>query len=497
MSGIFTSIRFILALLTVLAIAAKPLIPPKVRTLHPDPTSEVVLYGPNDASGNPVNNWLDADSHFLRCDFDMRHGPNSCGFGLSWEPIEESACPALELNEVNLSSPQANSSAAEVTSCIGKMGDSLDEKNCQTAATPSSKQNLTTAICQTQAARIRSNDFSFSVDASEYDHFRVKIHYEGRAQYLRLVVRNRNPNHLLDGEPLSDKFMSVFMRTEDLRAGPLDIDLKDFSVEEWWVLTFNPPRAMALPEFKHLVMVGIDHVEHGIHRMRVEKIQLIGERISTETYLMILLMLWALFLTVEMSLRFYNLRKSNRQQQEQLHGLVNDTLLLEEQKVVLKKRSMNDPLTGALNRNGLKDHLQHIYGGSTLPAALGLLVLDIDQFKSLNDNYGHDVGDRVLVELAALLLSFTRQNDALTRWGGEEFVLLTENTPHETIKAIAEKLRQQVAKHRFGGELNLRISISIGATCTRINDTFETAFKRADDALYEAKEIRNSVAYDF
>jgi len=126
--------------------------------------------------------------------------------------------------------------------------------------------------------------------------------------------------------------------------------------------------------------------------------------------------------------------------------------------------------------------------------ALALLVLDIDHFKQINDTRGHDTGDRVLRELTALIQRQLRSTDWLARWGGEEFVVLLPSvrTGHATV--LAENLRTAVEGHVFEPNAPVPVTVSVGLALRGAGEGFEALFKRADEALYQAKRSgRNRV----
>jgi diguanylate cyclase (GGDEF)-like protein len=112
--------------------------------------------------------------------------------------------------------------------------------------------------------------------------------------------------------------------------------------------------------------------------------------------------------------------------------------------------------------------------------------LDIDYFKKINDHYGHDAGDEVLVAMASVLMNNSRSSDMVGRWGGEEFLILVPQTRIEVCTSYAEKLRQAVKScvHPRAGS----VSASFGVTEFREDDTANSLIKRADQALYRAKE---------
>jgi two-component system cell cycle response regulator len=160
-----------------------------------------------------------------------------------------------------------------------------------------------------------------------------------------------------------------------------------------------------------------------------------------------------------------------------------------------------DPLTGLHNRRYLDTHLKALIDRSLeTDADLSVIVADIDFFKKINDTYGHDVGDKVLVEFAERFKANTRGIDLACRIGGEEFVLVMPNTGLEPAYFIAERLRTSVEQAPFDGGAAGPISVtaSVGiAVLEFMDDTADTIFKRADNALYAAKtEGRNRVMAD-
>ena len=125
--------------------------------------------------------------------------------------------------------------------------------------------------------------------------------------------------------------------------------------------------------------------------------------------------------------------------------------------------------------------------------AVSIMIMDIDFFKHVNDNYGHAVGDDTLRHFAALLSDYLDNNNGVVgRWGGEEFVAVCYGADREKAAAIAEDIRQKVAAENFAVVGN--ITCSIGVTMLNTSDDFERAYRRMDNALYEAKSSgRNCV----
>ncbi|MDD2919898.1 diguanylate cyclase [Rhodoferax sp.] len=172
--------------------------------------------------------------------------------------------------------------------------------------------------------------------------------------------------------------------------------------------------------------------------------------------------------------------------QKSLELLQNTNQELQKTLVELSKLASTDKLTGAWNRRRLEEALLNEMDRlKRYDHPLSMLILDIDLFKKVNDEHGHSVGDEVLVKLANVLQSSLRASDTLTRWGGEEFVVLCPNTTLSTVTLLAERLRTNVAMAIFPTAKH--VTISLGAAECMVGEAWEDWFKRADAALYRAK----------
>lgn len=154
----------------------------------------------------------------------------------------------------------------------------------------------------------------------------------------------------------------------------------------------------------------------------------------------------------------------------------------------LDRVSRIDTLTGIYNRRHLDEHMrQAIAAARRHDRNVGVLLIDIDHFKDVNDRYGHLAGDAVLREVATRLQSTQRTEDALGRWGGEEFIAVLSDTPAESIGLVAERMRQVVASAPFDLGDGNRITVTVSIGHVSGTDDAEVLVHRADDALYAAK----------
>ena len=154
----------------------------------------------------------------------------------------------------------------------------------------------------------------------------------------------------------------------------------------------------------------------------------------------------------------------------------------------LIRMSATDFLTQVLNRNKMVELLSQEYDKTKrYNSTYTVMMFDIDDFKSINDKFGHFVGDDYLIEFSRLIHKNTRTSDSLARWGGEEFLLLLPNTDEDNSILLAEKLRSLVENYSFSGPKN--ITVSIGISQVQSGDkSLDDAIARADTALYHSKE---------
>lgn len=159
----------------------------------------------------------------------------------------------------------------------------------------------------------------------------------------------------------------------------------------------------------------------------------------------------------------------------------------------LKSLAETDALTGLLNRNGLGNSFAFdVERALRYGRSLSVIMLDIDHFKAINDDFGHLIGDKVLADLGRLLMQATRNVDTVCRWGGEEFVVICHETPLEQAEQLAERLLQQAREHAFASQRPL--TLSAGVAHVQAGDVPDTLVARADAALYQAKNSgRNRV----
>jgi diguanylate cyclase (GGDEF)-like protein len=155
----------------------------------------------------------------------------------------------------------------------------------------------------------------------------------------------------------------------------------------------------------------------------------------------------------------------------------------------VSRLATTDALTGTLNRRGFAFEATVLLAHCRRrDKSVCLLVLDVDSFKSVNDRYGHAVGDKVLKFVADALRDLVRDEDLISRFGGDEFLVLFPETDLAQAEAVAERVRAYIEAEVIDTETNCQVTVSIGCTQISVDEDLARAIARSDDALYVAKD---------
>lgn len=328
------------------------------------------------------------------------------------------------------------------------------------------------------------------LDLSDFDtlDLTMSAHSATTEVPVRVFIRNFNPHYSREGDEGSLKVHEIAF-TPSHYPGGLAFPLARIAVASWWVDEHPLPLELSGQELTHAISLAVataGKVEPGLQTISIERIELRGKWVSAGTLGLGLVGMWGGTMLVCLVLDSLAARRRLRHStalQASLHKL---NATLQSQAESLAQQARHDALSGALNRHGLTEALLGQTRQSDtklLPAAL--IFFDIDHFKRVNDSLGHAVGDQVIRGLAELVRQHVQRNDLLTRWGGEEFVLLCQNTPVAEAARVAERLRQAMDTATWPH--GLKISCSFGVAEWRRGQELDAAIARADAAMYQAK----------
>lgn len=332
----------------------------------------------------------------------------------------------------------------------------------------------------------RFNTITLDIDTPETDKLPVRVY-----------LRNFDSRYARKGDPASLK-VNQMQYTPHEEPHPFELPLKIFQVAQWWIGSHDIAPADSMPDLRNVTVLEVatgDFAMAGDYTVSIKSIAFHGKWVSTLQLLSAILALWIIAALVFVSGSIVRSRRAVRAIQRENQELERVNAALELQRQELETAATHDDLTGLYNRAGLRNSLYSlVLRTREKHGTLSAIFLDVDHFKSVNDRYGHLVGDELLAELAAFLKGHTREGDGLCRWGGEEFVLLCADTPLHAAFSIAEKLRVLISRNLWSNKLDL--TCSFGVAQMEPQEDIGSLFRRADAALYHAKRNgRNRVSY--
>jgi diguanylate cyclase (GGDEF)-like protein len=326
----------------------------------------------------------------------------------------------------------------------------------------------------------------------------VTIHYDYQSEQddtLRVQIRNFNPEFSTADNFLTRKYNEFEFRPSEF-GNRITIELDKFYVPSWWIAELRLPSRLAEPNFDNVTQIEIqtgtkDQV--GLRIVQIKEIIFTGKSIDAETYYLSIIVIWLVSLTILGLIRFTQIVRDLRFERRHLQTLTQENEALELKKAELEKRVHVDKLTTVYNRAGIEQAFTVMHHNWTEKTRkYGIIVLDLDHFKIVNDDYGHQIGDVVLEKLGAMLKATVRSEDLVGRWGGEEFIVLANAAEIEQLRVLAEKVRFAVESAEWPE--SLKITASLGLAIVNTTDTIESIFTRADSHLYRAKNHgRNNV----
>jgi len=306
-------------------------------------------------------------------------------------------------------------------------------------------------------------------------------------EYVASLVENIYKNQLtkvmiVDDSPSFQNYLSMLLghlRYIILLAGDGEAALK--------MIAEQPDITLVVTDYNMPRMNGLTLIEEIRKKYKREELGILGMSVATDSEL-----------TVKLLKTGANDYMTKPIMIDEFYCRVSQSVNMVRNVRTIRDNSTTDYLTKISNRRSLFDLGAVLYANAKRETLnIAVAMVDADYFKKINDNYGHDAGDRVLVSLAATLKQAVRTTDIVARFGGEEFVCVTVVKKAEDAFEVFERLRLMVENLSIDyGEQQLKVTISTGVT-TELGESFEDMIERADQALYRAKlEGRNRVVVD-
>ncbi len=324
------------------------------------------------------------------------------------------------------------------------------------------------------------------LDLRHFQTIAITLDYKGAADSVRLYLKNYDSRYSHPGDRDTTKFNQIEL---PLHRGRQTIEARfdDIKVADWWSQTNRVPYRLSHAQFDNIVGIEFDtgsNAQLGPHSFRVENIALEGNIVPFAQWYLGILGFWLILICLFTISRILGLQHDLRRRR-----LLEQVARGEAQ--LARESARRDHLTSLFNRRGVTERYQQMLAeGHDKPVMI--MLVDIDNFKTINDRFGHVQGDEVLVAFADLLRRNVRDTDLIARWGGEEFLLIGHVGDPNVAVEIANKLRLKIANTEFA---HGRMTASFGVYfCDRLPEKVRPAIGYADRALYAAKEGgRNSV----
>jgi GGDEF domain-containing protein len=283
------------------------------------------------------------------------------------------------------------------------------------------------------------------VDFSGFDTLTMQLDAEGPEPNtpVRLLLQHFDAAYSKPADPTTFKAHELAF-PPGVGAAAVQVPLARFAVASWWLDEHPLPLAQSGTDLRNVISVNIatpGKVVAGDYRIRVRSLVLSGRWIEPATLRLALIALWMLAALAWLMTSAVQARRRLRQSMERQLTLWKLNASLRSETRTLAQAALRDQLTGVLNRKGMDEALRALdaKAGDAPELAVSLVFADIDHFKRINDEHGHALGDEVIAAFAQLIRQHVQRDDLVTRWGGEEFVLVLPNTDGAAALQVAHR----------------------------------------------------------
>lgn len=335
-------------------------------------------------------------------------------------------------------------------------------------------------------------------DLSDYSAVELFIKASENVNSITMSMRNQVPEISKRGDVESYMFVSGAINQLEFNR-PITITLEEFRVAQWWIENYDVPRKLHKPSLKRVSSIGFDIDRYnpaGLHSVEIIKCTFVGDWISRATWYLSALVSWITVSVLQLAFSLIKAKKKSAYNKELLKHMANIQNDLLDENAKIEQQAITDPLTQTLNRFGFEKVLSDLNASTYADTEVSIMLIDIDYFKRINDEYGHNAGDSVIAHTAFVLKQNVRELDNVVRWGGEEFLVCMPNCLSENARLVAEKTRKAIATTKIEALAPSTITVSIGITSYKLGSDFTQALELADKALYQAKrQGRNRVIF--
>lgn len=331
----------------------------------------------------------------------------------------------------------------------------------------------------------RDRKISDGINFTTFEYIQVNAKYVNNPGLgLKIQLRSFDEAYATKDKTESWKFMGLEYWPEADNA-LAKIPINALQVPNWWIFSNKVALENSGPDFNNVMLLELataSGIPPGSYQIEVQEIKLVGRYLSKQaTYgiIVIAVIFSLIYILVREMLEKSRLNKN-------LNKIVGTNKQLHQKNENLSKLVNIDELTNTLNRRACQEIFNLKF------ERLCVIFMDLDYFKKINDTYGHEVGDKVLLQFATLINLNIRDRDFLIRWGGEEFLLISPDFNITEAKEVSYKIKRLISEYPWPE--NLKITCSFGVAERKNGESAESVINRADQALYLAKQNgRNQV----
>ncbi|MCD9514520.1 GGDEF domain-containing protein [Photobacterium carnosum] len=331
------------------------------------------------------------------------------------------------------------------------------------------------------------------IDLSSYHSVGLDIDYISplKGERVRVYLRNFDPIYANVNDPLSLKFNAIEY-SPGTDQGLQIFPLRSFQVLSWWIAENNIPVNKANRQFDNISIIEIatgSYVKEAYYAIKLNRLVFYGDWITESALVKLLLLLWVTTAVVVIFVERFLLNKKIKTSEAHSQHLRDANRLLYNKSLKFEYLACTDPLTRIRNRHTVTEWLEEIIiqtRANNIP--FSMIFIDLDYFKSVNDTYGHNFGDEVLIKFTTTVETLIRRSDVFVRWGGEEFVIFCPETNMKNTVEIAERIRETIMMKKWEFDKDFHLTCSLGIA-ELVDETSEDLIKRADLALLKAKKM--------